>query len=185
MGGLQATVTFTNGDVQGCIWAPTAGLAGGCSAAGFNIGQEGDTFDNSNPWTLTNMTTFATISVLELDGSPLRGSDSGVVFDRTFDGFVGTLGSALGKDANGTTTDASDASAVYRNLVAVQPNARVGDIFHTLIIRFSGNGLGAGQSGVFAADSDTIGTFVPEPGSIALVGLGLLILARKGYARRS
>jgi hypothetical protein len=186
MGGLSVVATFGVSGPMSCIWAPTSATAGGCDVPGFfTITQDGDTFSDTAPWTLTNTTTFDNILSLTLDGTPARLSDSGVVFDRTFGGAVGTPGSALGKDANGSTSDASNGSAVYSNFVAVSPSAPVEDIFTTLTIRF-GNGLSSGANAQFVADTDTVGVFVPEPGTIALFGLGLAgcAVVRRRFARR-
>lgn len=176
MAGLSVTVTFTSGAASNCIWAAGIGTSGGCSAAGFSIEQTGDTF--TEPWTLTNLLpTGGGISLLEMDGAPARLTTSGIVFDRTFGGVFGTEGSFLGGDATGTTTDASNGSAVYSNLVAVMPVAPVGDLFHTLTIRFDGNGLV--ETAEFVADTDTIGFLIPEPGTVTLMGLGLVALAAR------
>jgi hypothetical protein len=186
MAGLQVTATYAQGGPQMCIWAATSATAGGCDIAGvFSISQDGDTFTQS--WTFQNMSTFDSVQTLVLNGNPLRGSDSGVVFDRTFGGVEGTDASALGADADGTTTDTSNGSATYSDIVAVMPDAPVGDIFAILTIRFDGNGLGPGQSATFVADTDTIGLgdgAVPEPGTVGLLALGLLGIAAKGLRLR-
>jgi hypothetical protein len=182
MGGLSVSVTFSTGAMSSCIWAAGLGTSGGCSGAGFSIVQTGDTF--TQPWTLTNLLAGGGgISLLVLDGAPARLTTSGVVFDRTFGGVFGTDGSFLGADATGTTSDASNGDAVYSNLVAISPNLPVGDLFHTLTIRFSngdnGNSLGLTGTGDFVADTDTIGLAVPEPGTVTLMALGLLGLAAR------
>lgn len=182
MAGMTVTAEFAQSGSQSCIWGATGATSGGCAVAGlFDISEDGDTF--SNDWTLRNLSTFDLLLTLTLDGTPARLTDSGVVFDRTFGGAFGTLGSFLGGDATGTTTDASNGDALYSNVVAIQPGAPVGDIFTTLTIRFSPDGLGAGQSGVFQADTDTIGVYtIPEPGTVTLCLAGLAVL---GLRRRS
>src|SRR5688572_5084945 len=184
MAGLSVSVTFGTSGLRNCVWAPTSSTAGGCGVSGFfSIEQDGDTFSDDSPWILTNLTTFDSISLLTLDGTPARQSDSGTVFDRTFDGDEGTPGSALGKDADGITSDLSNGSALYQNLVAISPDLPVGDIFTTLTIRFDGNGLGSGDNASFVADTDSIGVVsVPEPATATLLTIGLAGLM---FRRRS
>jgi hypothetical protein len=185
MAGLSVSVMFATSGLRNCIWMVQSATAGGCGVPGFfSITQDGDTFDDTNPWILRNLTTFDSINLLTLDGSPGRLSDEGTVFDRTFGDVVGTLGSALGKDADGSTSDLSNGSALYQNLVAISPGMPVGDIFTTLTIRFDGNGLGAGQSASFVADTDTIGVLsVPEPATFTLLTIGLVgVILRHRFA---
>ena len=186
MAGLSVAVTFGTSGLRNCVWAATSATAGGCGVAGFfSIVQDGDTFLDDNPWILTNLTTFDSISLLTLNGAPGRASDSGTVFDRTFDGAFGTIGSAQGKDANGTTSDLSNGSALYQDVVAISPGLPVGDIFTTLIVRFDGNGLDSGDNATFVADTDTIGVLsVPEPATFTLLTIGLGgLMFRRRFAR--
>ena len=184
MAGLSVAVTFNQSGLRTCIWAVQSATAGGCGVGGFfSITQDGDTF--TDPWVLTNLSTFDAISLLVLDGTPARASDSGVVFDRTVGNVEGTLGSALGNDAEGITSDTSNGSGVYEDRVAIMPGLPVGDLFTTLTIRFDANGLDAGANARFVADTDTIGvSTVPEPATFTMLTIGLTgLLLRRRFLR--
>ncbi|MBC7927908.1 MAG: hypothetical protein H7039_19860 [Bryobacteraceae bacterium] len=181
MVGLEVIATFITSGQQSCIWAATSATAGGCSVAGlFSVVQDGDTFGLSNFWQLQNVSTFDVLTQLVLNGASGTGNTSGTVFDRTFGFTTGTPGSALGRDATGTTSTVADALAIYRNAVSVGAAAPVGDEFATLHITF-GNGLTSGGSAAFVADTDTVGlSGVPEPGTAGVLGIGLLAIRAIG-----
>jgi len=188
MGGLSVTATFAQSGTRNCSWAATSATGGGCTVAGFfSINEDGDTF--SGNWTFTNLSTFDSISILALNGAPTGSSTSGTVFDRTFGGVEGTPGSALGSDLSGITSNASNGTAVYSNIVSVGSNAPVGDLYGLATVTF-GTAAGAlltpGASASFVADTDTIGVRgtsggVPEPGAFSLLACGLACL----FAARS
>ena len=186
------------------------GAADGCLEDGvtftgtdFDLAVTGDTYSN-NAWQLDFSIASATglLQKLEFDGIP-----GNTVFDRTFGDNQGTAGSNLGKDfagfANyctgflcgifGTGTQ-GNITATYSNRVALANSAPVGDVFTAFSMQFlSFGGLGEGTDWSFTLDTDiapaglvinpTGPTPVPEPGSMVLLGTGLLGLAKAARRR--
>jgi hypothetical protein len=171
MVGIGVGVTYVDGSMDGCVWAATGVGAGGCSGAGFDVAQSGDTF--VSPWMLK--TTSIAIAKATFDGLP-----GGVVFDRTFGGLVGTPFSALGADATGTTVG-DDGAATYDTFIAIGMAAAVGDIFGLVMIDF-GRGI---ESAEWRMDTDTVGLpgGVPEPSTWAMIAGGLLAVGASRFRR--
>jgi hypothetical protein len=182
MDGMTVTATFSNGLVESRSWADTGASSGGVSGTGWSLGLNGDSF--STPWNYVDSDTSGrTLVSLELDGS------TGLtVFDTTFGGQVGTIGSSLG--ATFFTNLASDASVVatYSRPIAIGAAAPVLDVYQVVSVNFSGlAGGGANQSFNFIQDTDNDSRFaVPEPSALLLLVGGLAAAARRRQrARRS
>ena len=69
-------------------------------------------------------------------------------------------------------------TVLYTNAVRIGAAAPVGDLFERVVVDFGAGGLATGLSLGFIADLDAAQVspvaLVPEPGSVALVGAGLL-----------
>ncbi len=184
MDGMTVTATWTidggTAITQTKIWADLSGTAGGVAFSGsnFDLMLTGDSFYNA--WQLDfEVSGAGLLQSLVFDGVP-----GNTVFDicgtswcnSTTGPGSGTEGSSLGHNfswnygtANGTAT--------YSNKVALDGFAPVGDLFAMFALDFSGGGLGEGHLWNFTLDTDNATTDlvqVPEPGTVAIIGLGLL-----------
>lgn len=150
----------------------------------FKLRVAGSTGDN-NAWDLDfNITggTYRLLSIL------FNGPTGNVVFDICGTNSIycqsnnyGTAGSNSGTNFSGFSNFGGNITATYSNAVALGNAAPVGDLFANLSLAFGnntyGNGLSEGSYS-FTADTDaassTIRAQVPEPATVALLGLGLL-----------
>lgn len=159
-------------------WAATGVGTGGASGTGWSLTESNDTFGGK--WELSiDLGANVLIQTITFDGLP-----GDIVFDMYHtdpfdDSFTaeGTPGSGAGltySDFGGTSYDVK-----FQNQLYVGANAAVGDIWGTMVIDF-GDGINKGEI-TFYQDTDRIGVNVPEPGSIALLGGGLMMM---GFMRR-
>ncbi|MBK1721066.1 hypothetical protein CKO23_02210 [Thiocystis violacea] len=187
MDGMQVTAYFSASGAAAetsevLSWADIDAVSGGVSGAGWSLRQSGDTFDAS--WTL-NMNGTATASITRLVIDAGTGNS---VFDLTRPS-MGTSGSSQGRTFSLGEGQRRGLSVTYSDLVALDGQSPVGDLYRRLTIDFQDGALfGPGQSLSFLADTDNILTQsammapVPIPAAAWLFGSGLLglIMVRRG-----
>lgn len=177
MTNMSVQAIFSGGLNQTLSWAATGAGAGGVTGAGWSLSVSGDTFAALWNFTINQNANLGQLTTLVLSGNP------GLVTFDTADPNPGTPNSAQGADF-GITDDVLNAAATatYSDVVAVIPNAFVGDEFHVLTVSFAA-GQGPRADFLFRQDTDNdIRRFqAPEPGSLGLLGLAL---AAVGFFRR-
>jgi hypothetical protein len=182
MDGMRVTAVISNGASVLTLtraWADSADPdTGGVTftTPDFALSVMGDTFEANN-WLLdtSNAGDWRILS-LAFDGSTAQ-----TVFDRTFGGSFGTPNSVSGRDFAGFSTFSGSIGALYSNLVGVGANAPVGDLFANVLLSFGdgsfANALTSGRQYHFSLDTDTAASaLAPEPGSMLLLGTGLIAL---------
>jgi hypothetical protein len=157
------------------IWQATGPESGEIPPNIYFLSESGDTFVSE--WAMGYLGTASHLSKLTIDA--FKGN---TVFDTSFDeeeGNTGTLGSGLGKTFKviSYTTDygLSDVVVTYRDQVAKEGNAPVGDLYRYLDIEFVGGFRGMPGILEFIADTDSI-ILTPVPPTAWLFGLGLAVL---------
>jgi hypothetical protein len=192
MDGLSVTATFASGFSQTLLWADIDADGGGVSGTGgWALRLDGDTF--TAPWNFTGRT-LATGAADPLNQLDLNGLNALTVFDRTFGGAEGTPGSASGNDFE--CTGAPDiclnpriVRVLYDFRVNVGAAPAVGDLFQTVSITFctgvegpcTPNAVAGNWSFLQDTDNDSRILIVPEPTTLALLGIAL---AGLGFSRR-
>jgi hypothetical protein len=187
MAGMLVTATFENDNSEQVTWEPDTSITGAgiASGTGWSLAESGDTFLEN--WTLQN-TSASPISEIRIDPFP-----GYTVFDTTFpdqnnNPQFGTTNSEYGWtfDVVNSSPANFDISATYRDAVALDGTAPVGDLYRYLDIVFN-NGIYLGEDDYiqFGADTDNVsfGNFIPTPlpGTFLLLGSGLLGLV--GFRR--
>ncbi len=177
MDGLSVTAFFDVGGPETALWADTGGTSGAAVGTGWSLALSGDTF--GSPWVLSNAT-----------GTGLAGLviDAGLgdtVFDIDWTPFPGTEGSANGWTYTLVSGgDPYDIDVTYYDQVALTGDPPVGDLWRRMRIVFATTSMRSGDVIEYIADTDNLEIAgdireVPEPATIALLGFGVALLARR------
>lgn len=182
MDGMKVTVYFYDQTSEEAIWAGSGAGVGAASGTNWYLSETGDSYGGI--WTFVNGTGSG-ISAFTIDAGA-----GDTVFDRTFNDVFGTDGSARGWDFDvQSAPDDLAINAMYSDLVALSGSAAVGDLFRFLTVQFTNDGGFATDSRMtYITDTDNLSlsgdlTSVPEPGTLMLLGGGLLGLAFFGRKR--
>ncbi|RQW83474.1 MAG: PEP-CTERM sorting domain-containing protein [Geobacter sp.] len=181
MDGMKVKVYFSDQTSAEALWADTGSGSGAASGTNWSLSESGDTYGGL--WSFVNGTGLG-ITAFTIDAGA-----GNTVFDRTNGGNWGTDGSAQGWDfsVQSAPTDLA-ITATYSDLVALTGYAPVGDLFRFLTVEFANGGFASDSQMTYITDTDNLLlsgdlTSVPEPGTILLLGGGLLGLAFYGRKR--
>jgi hypothetical protein len=182
MGGMLVTAFFTDGTSQSGAWGDLGAGTWGVATPRFSLtlGAASDTY--TAPWRFQ----------IDPDGSGinrllLRGAPGLTVFDIIADPDWLTPGSAQGREMAIVGGAPIGTVATYRNLVAISPNAPLGDLYETLDVTFDVQG--GARFFEFVTDTDNIGkggtiTSTPEPATFGLIALGAVAIVGVEWRRR-
>jgi hypothetical protein len=181
MVGVGVTACFTVDPCQTLAWGVLGADTGGVVGTGWRLGMTGLDSFNSRFVLEVSLANSSLVS-LSINGRPGL-----TAFDVVADG-NGSPGSAIGKPFDLVTPDTSvtNISVLYTDKLSVG-GVFYDDLYTVMNLNFNGgNGFRSGRL-EFVADTDktlngapiTPGTPVPTPGTLALVGLGLLAAAAK------
>ena len=182
MTGMAVTVAFNGGADSTFAWATTGAASGGVTTPLWSLTLNGDSF--SAPWQFSFLAAGAGLQLTHLALSGLSGF---TIFDRTFGGVEGTIGSANGTDFAFTSGCGScNALVNYSGQTSIGGAAAVGDLWQIVDVTFTG-GSGPRENFAFVQDTDNdIRAMIPEPETYALMlgGFGLMgLIARRRRAQ--
>ena len=198
MAGMKVTSFFSDGTNESAIWQATGADSGEAKGTNWVMAEAGDTF--YSPWTLTyQYNNGVLLTGFQIDGFAAGSGEVGVMFDRTFPGRTGvpqngTPDSFLGRDFELVNPVPFDIAITYTGAIGVAGASPVGDEFRWINAQFFNLGgiidefttFPASQAGLdgenirlleFRQDSNN--PIVPEPASIGMIGLGMLLLMRR------
>jgi len=172
MTGMSVTAIFDSFS-ETLFWSATGAASGGVTGTNWSLSLDGDTFDPLE-WNFVNSGAGLLTSLV------FDGATGLTIFDKTDPSF-GTDGSAQGRDFASDLLEDASIVPTYSNQVGVAGNPPVGDLYHVLTVDFTGLSAGGVRTSFnFSQDTDNDSRFVdvPEPGLLAMVGLGLAGVAR-------
>lgn len=176
MAGMTVTAEFSDGSSDTLVWNAMGVEVGGALSPEWGVMLSGDSFGEYDPgtntyyglWVISNNSNF---DIVELS---LNGFNAGVVFDTEY-GDTSANGSGAGREMVGSNP----------LLVATYAQNYMDELFSVMTLNsLDGTVVAAGFRGAFMTDTDIIDPDmpVPAPAGLALVGLGLLLSARKRQA---
>lgn len=173
MDGMGLGITYGDGTMTSAIWGNTGISSGNAQWGGGLLELIGDSF--VSPWNLIAQTGITSILLDAGLGNSL--------FDTTFGGAEGTVGSALGADFSVVSSSTDyDITATYIDAIGVNGNTAVGDIYRYLLIDFGQRAFTGTLQ--FIQDTDNLADISPVPVPAAAWLFGSALLGFFGFSRR-